>query len=69
MNVYLVMKNVLTLLLLAMFAYGIISIQSGRVYCKGCWYERRESPIWFWSTIAIYLVGPPIILFLVWTAT
>ena len=62
------MKVVLTVLLLGMFAYGIVSILSGRVYCKSRWYGRRENPGGYWLTIAIYLIGPPIILALAWHA-
>jgi len=62
------MKLVLTLLLLAMFTYGCLGLQAGRVYCKGCWYKRDETPLGFWATIILYLVGPPIILFLLWRA-
>jgi hypothetical protein len=51
-----------------MFAYGLLSIGSGRVHCKGRWYERDGSPLGFWSSIALYVLGPPIIVYLAWTA-
>lgn len=64
----LVLKAVLTILCGAMFAYGLWSTRSGRVHCKGRWYERTGSPLGFWSSIALYLLGPPIIVYLAWTA-
>lgn len=66
--ILILVKTVLTLLLLAMFAYGIVGIHSGRVHCKGRWYEREESPLGFWATVALYLAGPPVILWLTWAA-
>ncbi len=65
----LILKSVLTLLCLAMFAYGLVGLQSGRVYCKGRWYERAEHSPGFWATIALYCLGPPAILYLAWTAS
>jgi hypothetical protein len=64
----LVMKAALTILCVGMFAYGLLSIGSGRVHCKGRWYERDGSPLGFWSSIALYVLGPPIIVYLAWTA-
>jgi|GEM_PF-1468605 len=63
------LKIVLTVLCLGMFVYALIAIQSGRVYCKGIWYERKTNSLGFWITIALYLFGPPIILYLLWTAS
>jgi cytochrome c oxidase assembly factor CtaG len=60
------LKIILTLIFSAMFVYGCICIQRGRVYCKGRWYERDENPIWYWTTIIIYLLGPPVLLVLAW---
>jgi hypothetical protein len=65
----LLLKIVLTILLLGMFAYGLIAAQSGRVYVKGRWYGRTENKIEFWSTITLYLLSPPLILYLAWTAS
>jgi hypothetical protein len=62
------MKIALTLMFSAIFAYGIASMLSGRVYCKGCWYERCSNPLGFWFTIALYVIGPPIILAIAWKA-
>ncbi len=60
------MKIMLTLLCLGMFFYAWMAIKIGRVYCQGRWYERFENGSWFWSTIALYLLGPPVILYLLW---
>ena len=64
-----ILKIVLTVLCLGMFAYALIALQSGRVYCKGLWYERKENSLGFWTTIALYVFGPPIILYFAWTAS
>jgi hypothetical protein len=61
------LKIALTAMLLWMFVCGLTAIQSGRVYCKGLWYERGKNSFGFWTTIALYIVGPPILLFIVWT--
>ncbi len=63
------LKIVLTILCLGMISYGLVSTKSGRVYCKGRWYERTENGFGFWSTIALYSFGPPLILYLAWTAS
>ena len=60
------MKIMLTLLCLGIFFYAWRAIKIGRVYCQGQWYERSEHSAWFWSTIALYLLGPPVILYLLW---
>ena len=63
------LKIVLTVLCLGMFAYALIAMHTGRVYCKGLWYERKENGLGFWTTIALYVFSPPVILYLAWTAS
>lgn len=65
----LIFKIVLTILCLGMFSYGLIAIKNGLVYCKGRWYERTQNSFGYWSTIALYFFGPPLILYLAWTAS
>ncbi|MCU0976564.1 MAG: hypothetical protein MUC71_09695 [Steroidobacteraceae bacterium] len=62
------LKIALTVLLVGMFGYAIVALGSGRVYCKGRWYERDATPGGFWATIVLYIAGPPVILYLLWTA-
>ena len=64
-----ILKTLLTVLCLGMFVYGLIALRSGRVYCKGLWYERKRNSLGFWITIALYTGAPPIILYFAWTAS
>lgn len=62
------MKILLTVLLAGMMGYGLFAVRSGRVYCKGRWYERLASPGGFWGTVVLYVAGPPVLLYLLWTS-
>ena len=57
------LKIVLIAVMVCMFSYGCIAIQSGRVYGKGRWYERSTNGINYWCTIFIYLLSPPLLIY------
>jgi hypothetical protein len=63
----LILKILMTIVCLGFFLYGLNAIKSGRVYCKGRWYERSQDGFSFWITIALYVFAMPTIVYLVWS--
>ena len=49
------------------FYFGIAGLRSGEIRSRGYLFKRGESPVGYWSTVLITLVGPVIIIYLVLT--
>ncbi len=65
----LLLKIVLSVACTGVVLYALVALRRGRVYSKGLWYERESEHLGFWLTIGLYMLGPPAILYLAWTAS
>jgi hypothetical protein len=56
-----VAKILLVALLSFIFLHGVASLLTGRVFCKGRWYEKATQPLAYWTLVGVYACGTPIV--------
>jgi succinate dehydrogenase/fumarate reductase cytochrome b subunit len=64
---FLIARLFIILIFLLVFYHAIAALRTGEIRSRGYKFNRDESPIGYWFTVLITLVGPVLIIYLMLT--
>ena len=64
---FLIARIVIVLGFLLVFYYGIVALKTGEIRSRGYKFNRDESPIGYWFTALVTVVGPLAMIYLMLT--